>query len=119
MLSRINGMQPNLFQSSARQLTLEVNCLTSRNTRAARAEIFWSAFARSPIGGLVHLEQFGVKQQRVGSLCVVVTLFVEVAQFVQVPGRKQQQYMGYKMSTLLNVTSMEAPFTLKLKQDRD
>lgn len=44
--------------------------------------------AHSSIGGLVHLEQFGMKQQSVGSLCVVVTLFVEVAQFVQVPGRK-------------------------------
>lgn len=61
-----------------------------------------------------------MKQQRVGSLCVVVTLFVEIAQLVQVPGRKQQRYMGYKTFTLLNVTPTEASFTLKLQgQDRE
>lgn len=38
----------------------------------------------------VYLEQFGVQQQSVGSLGVVVALFVEVAQLVQVPGRKEQ-----------------------------
>lgn len=51
-----------------------------------------SVFAHSSVGGLVHLEQFGMKQQSVGSLCVVVTLLVEVAQFVQVPGRKTVIY---------------------------
>lgn len=34
----------------------------------------------------VYLEQFGVQQQSVGSLSVVVALFVEVTQLVQVPG---------------------------------
>lgn len=50
-----------------------------------------SVFAHSS-GGLVHLEQFGMQQQSVGSLCVVVTFFVEVAEFVQVPGRKTVIY---------------------------
>lgn len=36
----------------------------------------------------VYLEQLGVKQQSVRGLGVVVTLFVEVTQLVQVPGRK-------------------------------
>lgn len=76
-------------------------------------------FAGLSLCGLVHLEQFGVKQQRVGSLCVVVTLFVEIAQLVQVPGRKQQRYIAYKMFTLFNVTPTEASFTLKLQQDTD
>ena len=35
----------------------------------------------------VYLEQLGVQQQGEGRLGVVVTLFVEVAQLVQVPGR--------------------------------
>lgn len=38
----------------------------------------------------VYLEQLGVQQQGVGGLGVVVALFVEVAQLVQVPGREQQ-----------------------------
>lgn len=38
----------------------------------------------------VYLEQFGMEQQSVGSLSVVVTLFVEVTQLVQVSGRKWQ-----------------------------
>lgn len=92
---------------------LEVKCPTSCSTRAVRAEIVSCVFARSSVGGLAHLEQFGVKQQSVSSLCVVVTLFVEVAQFIQVPGRKQQLYKGYVMFTLLNVTRVESSFTLK------
>lgn len=56
----------------------------------SRVSYAWAegVFAHSSVGGPVHLEQFGMKQQSVGSLCVVVTLFVEVTQFVQVPGRK-------------------------------
>lgn len=46
----------------------------------------------------VYLEQFGVQQQSVGSLGVVVALFVEVTQLVQVPGRKQQMIYGLCLS---------------------
>lgn len=38
----------------------------------------------------VYLQQPGVQQQRVGRLRVVVALFVEVAELVQVPGREQR-----------------------------
>lgn len=37
----------------------------------------------------VYLQQPGVQQQRVGRLGVVVALFVEVAELVEVPGREQ------------------------------
>lgn len=46
----------------------------------------------------VYLEQLGVQQQSVGSLSVVVALFVEVTQLVQVPGRKQQMIYGLCLS---------------------
>lgn len=36
----------------------------------------------------VYLEQSGVEQQSVGSLSIVVALFVEVTQLVQVPAKK-------------------------------
>lgn len=38
----------------------------------------------------VYLQQPGVQQQRVGRLRVVVTLFVEVAELVEVPGTEQR-----------------------------
>lgn len=47
---------------------------------------------------VVYLEQFGVQQQSVGSLGVVVALFVEVTQLVQVPGRNQQIIYGLCLS---------------------
>lgn len=75
-----------------------------------------SVFAHSSVGGLVHLEQLGVQQQSVGSLRVVVALFVEVAQFVQVPSRKKSRDVGgYRRFAMLDVINFEP----EIKQNRN
>lgn len=43
---------------------------------------------------LCYLEQLGMQQQSVRSLGVVVALFVEVTQLVQVPGRETAVIYG-------------------------
>lgn len=55
----------------------------------------------------VHLEQFGVQQQSVGSLGVVVAFFVEVTQLVQVPGRKKQWFMGHVWLGLSHINNRQ------------
>lgn len=59
-----------------------------------------------------------MQQQSVGGLCVVVTLFVEVTELVQVPGGKQHRVHGSRLreSVILD-DRQSATFIFKQQTD--
>lgn len=86
-------MRADLSSSRARRLPSGVRLPPGREKNQEKAlECILAAWLLpfSEPHVTVYLQQPGVQQQRVGRLRVVVALFVEVAELVEVPGREQR-----------------------------
>lgn len=62
-------------------ITVRAGCRSDRNTLL----LVSARVISKPCNVSAYLEKFGMQEQRVGSFCIVITFFVQVTQFVQVP----------------------------------